>query len=196
MLDPGDFQFLEQLAAASIRFGLDHAAPLHASPRNASPALQRPLGAFVSLQKSGKNRGCQGDLVAKYSLFDSVRKAAFRSAFQDKRFSPVTAALFDSLELQVHVLDPEYRRAPGADQLLDARACEDSVLMRCGDKSAFFLATVCNMHKSSHALVEALRKKAGIEPGDAAEPERFFYIQTQCGKCLAARDIQELSYEW
>ncbi|MCK4778049.1 MAG: AmmeMemoRadiSam system protein B, partial [Actinomycetia bacterium] len=54
-----------------------------------SPGLLKKLGAFVTLKKDGKLRGCIGHIEADTPLFQLISKMAISSAIHDPRFSPV-----------------------------------------------------------------------------------------------------------
>ena len=63
-------------------------------------------GAFVTLKRDGRLRGCIGTLECRRSLAEEVARAARSAALEDPRFSPLTAAELDGLEIEVSVLGP------------------------------------------------------------------------------------------
>ncbi len=63
-------------------------------------------GAFVTLKKDGRLRGCIGFIEPIRPLYQTVVQAALYAAFQDKRFPPVTAQELNSLEIEISVLSP------------------------------------------------------------------------------------------
>ena len=63
-------------------------------------------GAFVTLHKAGRLRGCIGYLEAARPLYQTVRECALAAALHDPRFSPVTPDELDSLRLEISVLSP------------------------------------------------------------------------------------------
>jgi AMMECR1 domain-containing protein len=62
MLSPEDRQTLLDVAAASIRQGLETGRPLRVDVDQYSPALQAPGASFVTLTIGGQLRGCSGML--------------------------------------------------------------------------------------------------------------------------------------
>ena len=69
-----------------------------------SPHLQEKRGAFVSLHKDGKLRGCIGRTAAVTPLDQTVREMARAAALEDPRFPPVTAEDLDALQVEISVL--------------------------------------------------------------------------------------------
>ena len=61
-------------------------------------------GAFVTLHKAGRLRGCIGYLEAARPLYQTVSECALAAALRDPRFSPVTPDELDSLRLEISVL--------------------------------------------------------------------------------------------
>ncbi len=71
-----------------------------------SPTLNEPRGAFVTLHKDDKLRGCIGHIRAKKPLIKTVAEMAEAAAFQDPRFPPVTSEELGQLEYEISVLTP------------------------------------------------------------------------------------------
>jgi AmmeMemoRadiSam system protein B/AmmeMemoRadiSam system protein A len=63
-------------------------------------------GAFVTLKKEGRLRGCIGFIEPIRPLYKTVIQAALYAAFQDTRFLPVTTQELNSLEIEISVLSP------------------------------------------------------------------------------------------
>lgn len=75
-------------------------------PEIDSPNLKEPRGAFVSLHKRGRLRGCIGHIHAEAPLGETVAKMAMAAAFQDPRFPPVRSDELEELEIEISVLTP------------------------------------------------------------------------------------------
>ena len=63
-------------------------------------------GAFVTLKKHGELRGCIGTLECRRGLAEEVARVAVSAALEDPRFSPVSPAELDDLDVEVSVLGP------------------------------------------------------------------------------------------
>lgn len=71
-----------------------------------SPALKETRGAFVTLKKNGRLRGCIGHIVGRLPIADTVREMAQAAAFEDPRFPPVTPSELDDLEIEISAMTP------------------------------------------------------------------------------------------
>lgn len=76
------------------------------APATSSPIMKEPRGAFVTLKKKGQLRGCIGYIQAMKPLAETVAEMASAAAFDDWRFSPVTAEEVPALRLEISVLSP------------------------------------------------------------------------------------------
>ncbi len=75
-------------------------------PRPPSDKLQQKFGAFVTLKRKGRLRGCIGYLVGDKALYATVFEMARSAAFGDPRFPPLTAAELDDLDIEISILGP------------------------------------------------------------------------------------------
>ena len=71
-----------------------------------SPALMENRGAFVTLKKHGRLRGCIGHIKGVKPLFQLVGEMAVAAAFHDPRFRPITEGELSELEIEISVLTP------------------------------------------------------------------------------------------
>ncbi len=71
-----------------------------------SPALQRHCGAFVTLHKQGRLRGCIGTFEAQGPLLETVQRMAIAAATTDPRFASVQGEELKDLDLEISVLSP------------------------------------------------------------------------------------------
>ena len=63
-------------------------------------------GAFVTLKRNGRLRGCIGTLECRRPLAEEVARVAVSAAREDPRFQPLRAAELDGLDVEVSVLGP------------------------------------------------------------------------------------------
>lgn len=75
-------------------------------PPRASTLLDEPRGAFVTLTKQGKLRGCIGYIEAVKPLRETIAEMAASAAFKDWRFPPVKESELDDIEIEISVLSP------------------------------------------------------------------------------------------
>jgi len=69
-------------------------------------------GAFVTLHKGERLRGCIGYVEAHKPLLTTVRECAMAAALHDPRFEPVSAKELSALRLEISVLSPLEDIAP------------------------------------------------------------------------------------
>jgi uncharacterized protein len=98
---PEERAMLLQLAHRAIASAFD-GTRLDLKPPNEHLAELR--GAFTTLHLHGRLRGCIGYIVAPHSLYRTVAETAQAAAFDDPRFSPVTAREAPELEIEISVL--------------------------------------------------------------------------------------------
>lgn len=70
------------------------------------PNLFQERGAFVTLKKQGKLRGCIGNLIPKRPLYLTVQNVAISAAIHDTRFPPVTREELEEIDIEISVLSP------------------------------------------------------------------------------------------
>ena len=71
-----------------------------------SRALMEKKGAFVTLKKHGKLRGCIGYIKGIKPLCQTIKEMAVIAAFHDSRFPPVSKEELPDLEVEISVLTP------------------------------------------------------------------------------------------
>jgi AmmeMemoRadiSam system protein A len=75
-------------------------------PGQHGEALNERCGAFVTLHIRGELRGCVGYIEARFPLSRTVREVAEKAAFEDPRFSPLTAEELEHVAIEISVLSP------------------------------------------------------------------------------------------
>jgi AmmeMemoRadiSam system protein A len=111
-LSSDDWQVLMEIARRSISSAvLEGCIPdLPAYPA----ALSVSRGAFVTLYRAGKLRGCVGQVDELGPLAEVVARAAINAALNDPRFPPVAAEEIASLEIELSVVSPLLPITPGS----------------------------------------------------------------------------------
>ena len=71
-----------------------------------SKNLNQERGAFVSLHKRGRLRGCIGHIRGDRPLKDTIKDMAIAAAFEDPRFPSLTKEEFNELEIEISILTP------------------------------------------------------------------------------------------
>lgn len=71
-----------------------------------STTLEKKMGAFVTLKKQGRLRGCIGFIEGKKPLYETVEEMAQAAAFKDPRFRPVKKDELEDLDIEISALTP------------------------------------------------------------------------------------------
>lgn len=134
---------------------------------------ERRAGAFVSLKKDGRLRGCIGTIgPVRENLAVEILENAVSAGSRDPRFSPVSAEELVKLEYSVDVLgEPE---PVGSDQELNAQ--KYGVIVTRGNKRGLLLPNLEGIDTPQQQIAIA-KQKAGIGPDDSVHLERFEVVR-------------------
>ena len=135
-LTDADKKLLKEIAYESIRDSLD-GKPIRNAPH---ATLNVKCGAFVSLHKHGRLRGCIGHFGEDYPLYEIVAEMARAAAFEDPRFTPVRREELDDIDIEISVLTP-MRRIQSLDEFELHR---HGIYIRKGYRSGTFLPQVAD----------------------------------------------------
>ena len=131
-----DKKLLKEIAYESIRDSLD-GKPIRSTTH---ATLNVKCGAFVSLHKHGRLRGCIGHFGEDYPLYEIVAEMARAAAFEDPRFTPVRREELDDIDIEISVLTP-MRRIQSLDEFELHR---HGIYIRKGYRSGTFLPQVAD----------------------------------------------------
>ncbi len=155
------------LARASIEHGLRHGSPEH-PPKVVDTALAQTGAVFVTLKESdGTLRGCIGSPLAWRPLIEDVLDNAFKAAFRDPRFPPVTEAEWPGLMLSVSLLtapEPMHFRDE-SDLLSQLQPGIDGLLIEDMGRRSLFLPSVWEQLPDKQQFLMHLKVKAGLPAG-------------------------------
>ena len=130
-------QTLKKIAYNSIKNALDGKGNAQTT---ASPSLQEKCGAFVSLHKQGRLRGCIGHFGEDTPLHEIVAEMARAAAFEDPRFQPLRREELDEVDIEISVLTP-MRRIQSLDEF---KLHQHGIYIRKGYRSGTFLPQVAD----------------------------------------------------
>lgn len=131
-----------------------------------SEVLKRPAGAFVSLHKHGRLRGCIGNILPSLSLWETVRECALAAAFEDPRFDLVTAEELPDLEIEISVLSALEPIRPE-----EIRVGTHGLLVTQGPFRGLLLPQVATQYRwNAQQFLEETCLKAGLNPDAWKDP--------------------------
>ncbi len=137
-LSEDEKRMLKEIAMTSIKDSLDGKPISHHSPLTSH--LSEKCGAFVSLHKHGRLRGCIGHFGEDMPLHEIVTEMARAAAFEDPRFMPVTADELADIDIEISVLTP-MRRIQSLDEFELHR---HGIYIRKGYRSGTYLPQVAD----------------------------------------------------
>ncbi|MDL2272621.1 AmmeMemoRadiSam system protein A [Desulfovibrio sp. OttesenSCG-928-I05] len=105
-LSAAEKHYLHALVRRTIEAELADADASDELPPPESDILRRELGAFVTLNKGGRLRGCIGNLVGRGPLYKTVAAMAKAAAFQDPRFPPLESGEFPDVTEEISIMGP------------------------------------------------------------------------------------------
>jgi len=138
VLSDEEKQTLKDIAYTSIKDSLN-GKPISMFNIQSS-ILQQKCGAFVSLHKQGRLRGCIGHFGEDVPLHEIVAEMARAAAFEDPRFLPVTRDELNDLDIEISVLTP-MRRIQSIDEF---QLHKHGIYIRKGYRSGTFLPQVAD----------------------------------------------------
>lgn len=135
----------------------------------APPEFHKPGGAFVTLKKGGRLRGCIGTIwPTRDSVIEEVLDNAIAAGTRDPRFAPVGPEELDELEYSVDVLGPP-EPVDGPEQLDPKKY---GVIVSRGSRRGVLLPDLEGIDTVAEQVAVA-RQKAGIGPREEVRLERF-----------------------
>ncbi len=127
----------------------------------AEPALKKRKGAFVTLYKRGRLRGCIGQINPGDELYQTVSEMANEAATADPRFPPVKAEELEEIGIEISVLTVPKK----IKSIEEMKLGRDGVIIKRGMKKGVFLpqvATETGWGKEEF-LSHLARDKVGLE---------------------------------
>lgn len=147
-------------AAIATELGLNPAAS------DDEPWLKRQGACFITLMMDSKLRGCIGTLHPHRALADDVKANAAGAAFRDPRFTPLAAAEFAAVLVEISVLSAlePMRFSDEPNALSQLRAGVDGLVFQYGHHTSTFLPQVWENFREPSEFLAHLKYKAGLPP--------------------------------
>ena len=162
---------LKDIALTSIKDSLDRKRIVE--PTILTATLKQKCGAFVSLHKQGRLRGCIGHFGEDVPLHEIVAEMARAAAFEDPRFMPVTRDELDDIDIEISVLTP-MRRIESLDEF---QLHKHGIYIKKGYRSGTFLPQVADeVNWTKEEFVgHCAQDKAGIGWDGWKDAELYVY---------------------
>lgn len=165
MLEDSQQKQLLNLAAASIKYGLEYGKPLPITTADYPPELQEIRASFVTLTIHQQLRGCIGTLEATRPLVEDVVENAFAAGFRDPRFPPLQRNEYPQLHYHISILSPAspMQFSSEADLISQLRPGVDGLVLEDLGRRGTFLPSVWESLPQAEDFLKQLKLKAGLE---------------------------------
>lgn len=131
------------------------------------PNLSNLGGAFVTLHRAGRLRGCVGQIMVPGSLVETVAHCARAAALEDPRFKPVRVDELAEIEIELSVLSQLETIAP---EQIEAGK-HGLMVSRRGRRGVLLPQVATQFRWSALRLLEETCVKAGFERDAWKDPE-------------------------
>jgi AmmeMemoRadiSam system protein B/AmmeMemoRadiSam system protein A len=142
-------------------------------PEIESERFREKRGAFVTLKKNARLRGCIGFIEGRKPLLRTIQEMAQAAAFEDPRFYPVTKEELDGLDIEISVLTP-LRRVQDVNEI---EVGKHGIYIVKGYRSGLLLPQVATEYGWDRTtFLNETCRKAGLKPGDWKEKGTEIFI--------------------
>lgn len=129
-------------------------------PELRSEVLLAPAGAFVTLHRGSRLRGCIGQLAGHDPLVHVIASSARAAALEDPRFAPLTSEELADIDIEISVLSPLSDISPG-----EIVAGKHGLLVSRGPNRGVLLPQVAGQFQwTAQRFLEETCVKAGLDP--------------------------------
>jgi len=152
------------LAKTSIHHSLESEKAFNLDLDNVSQKLKSNGASFVTLNASGRLRGCIGSVEAWRPLATDIVANANQAAFHDPRFASLKSAETPGLDVHISVLSPSepFVFTDEADFLAKLNVGVDGLIIEDLNRRAVFLPSVWSQLPTPHQFLNHLKAKAGL----------------------------------
>lgn len=153
-------EILLKMARESIVHYLEGKKVPEIDPSDISLALKEHYGAFVTLHKNGKLRGCIGRFKIDGPLYKTIQQMAVSAASRDPRFSEVTKEEIEEIDIEISVLSPMRK----IESINEFELGRHGIYIKKGSRSGTFLPQVAETTgwNKEEFIGHCARDKAGI----------------------------------
>jgi|Deesub1362A_J573_1020465.scaffolds.fasta_scaffold06210_1 hypothetical protein len=144
-----------------------------------SESLKEEMGAFVTLKKKGRLRGCIGHVEANKPLYEVVSEMAIAAATQDPRFSPVTLDELSEIDIEISVLSPLKK----VNDIEEIKVGRDGLVIKKGFASGLLLPQVpVEWGWDREEFLRQVSLKAGLPPDAWKEADLYRFTAQVFGE--------------
>lgn len=164
---------LKALAKLALQKAVIENQKISVDPSIFPEVFQKKLGAFVTLHKDGKLRGCIGRFEPDMPLYQVIIDMAISASRYDTRFSPVTPEELPHITIEISVLTPR-RKIDSIDEIIVGK---HGIYIEYNGQSGTYLPQVATeMGWSAEEFFRSCCiEKAGIAPEHCKDATLYVY---------------------
>ena len=172
-LNDEEKSLLKEIAKAALYEAVLHDRRITVDPSKLPQKFSQHLGAFVTLNKDGRLRGCIGRFEPDQPLYEVIIDMAISASRYDNRFTPVSVDELDSIDIEISVLTPRER----INSVDDIVVGKHGIYIVYGNKSGTYLPQVAtDMGWDKYEFFKSCCvEKAGIAPEHCKDAELYVY---------------------
>jgi AmmeMemoRadiSam system protein A len=130
--------------------------------------LGQKSGAFVTLKKKGRLRGCIGHIVGNQPLITTIAEMTRAAALEDPRFPPVKQEELSEINFEISVLTPIHK----VDDISEISVGKDGLIITRGWNCGLLLPQVATEYGwDPITFLEQTCSKAGLNRDAWKEPD-------------------------
>jgi uncharacterized protein len=135
-------------------------------------------GLFVTIHKNNELRGCIGIIQPVYPLYEGIIHLAKSAAFEDPRFTPISAEELNDLEYEISILTEPEKVSLSKEEIPGIiRIGKHGLIIKKGPYSGLLLPQVAKEHRfSPKQFLEQTCLKAGLDPNEWEKEDTEIYI--------------------
>ena len=135
-----------------------------------TPAMKQVMGAFVTLHKHGRLRGCIGEIEPRRPLYQAVMDNAINAGAKDFRFQSVTLDEIPELEFEISALTPPHP-VGGPEHIVIGK--HGMTIEKAGRRAVFLPQVAPEQGWDRDTTLNHLCMKAGLPPNAWHEDTAF-----------------------
>jgi len=168
---PRERELLHSIAREAIASGLEGRP--YSLPIALPQSLQQERGAFVTLKRQGRLRGCTGHVIGSSPLAQTVAEMARLAAFEDPRFPPLQASELADLEYEISVLTPPRQ----VQDVAEIEVGRHGLIMRGSQGQGLLLPQVATEYGwNREQFLQNTCRKAGMATDCWQQPDTRIYV--------------------
>jgi AmmeMemoRadiSam system protein A len=138
-----------------------------------SARLKENRGAFVTLHRRGRLRGCIGNIRGDKPLYRTIAEMAEEAAFNDPRFSPVSRDELGELDIEISAMTPLRQ----IDDIGEIEVGKHGIYIEKGHFTGLLLPQVATEYGwDRKAFLEHTCSKAGLDKNAWIDKETIIHI--------------------